>query len=98
MSKASDYEKKWKRKNGKTSAAPDDFWFDVQQARDDLNIPQLTEKPPGTFTINDYARRFGVSRQIAEVHVKKMLHNGRAVTVGALRRNERCFRMKNSAS
>lgn len=90
MSKASNYEKQWKRRN----KAPVDPWGALEKAREELDLPALNEKPPGAFTVYDYAARFKIGRQAARGQIERMITAGRVEEIGRMSRGLRCFRMK----
>jgi len=73
MSKASDFEKKWKRAAAKAPAAPD-FWAQIEEAREAVKPP---ERPLGGITAKEYAAKFGITDSVARNELEKLVNRGR---------------------
>lgn len=67
--------KKWRKKAEALAAQAPDIWGQIEE----IEARMAIVKPPGSFTVNDYARKKGVDRNLARNRIDRMLRVGQIV-------------------
>ncbi len=70
--------------------APDDIWEQLERVRREA-LEQ--ERPQDSFTVLEYAERFGLPERTAYAQVKKLLAKGRIELAGSFG-HQRYYRLK----
>ncbi len=69
---------------------PEDLWEKLDEAR--AQLPVKREPPEGSFSISDYAKKYGIARPTAGDQVRKLLHKGLLEVAGSVG-NEKFYRL-----